>query len=142
MRFKMVVISIFVAMLLGCATTNSSNSAATETKASDTPSNVQKIKGLKDKEGEIVGKPAASSKFKKLQIGMSMKQVTDLIGQPTDQGSYVNGKAFIPFYFGDDSSRTELVYKGLGSLTFAQGIGDTSGSLIRITHDAQEDGYR
>ena len=56
-----------------------------------------KVKGLGDWEGEITGKPAPGSKFTKLQIGMSMRQSVDLAGQPTDQGAYVTGKAWIPF---------------------------------------------
>ena len=47
------------------------------------------VKGLNDWEGEITGKPAPGSKFTQLQIGMPMKQVTDIIGEPTDQGVYV-----------------------------------------------------
>jgi hypothetical protein len=145
MRVNFAIISLLAIVFSGCTNTNPSTATASNvaaTPATAAVGDVQKVKGLKDIEGEIIGKPVASSKFNKLKIGMSMKQVTDLIGQPTDQGSYVNGKAFIPFYFGNDSSRTELVYKSLGRLTFAQGIGDTSGSLIKITHDAKEDGYR
>lgn len=104
----------------------------------------QKVKGLNDWEGEITGKPAAGSKFTKLQIGMPMKQVTDLIGQPTDQGAYATGKAWIPWYFGSDRHRYEMVYKGQGRLIFAGGsLGDfTSGNLIWIIHNASEGGYR
>ena len=58
-----------------------------------------------DWEGEITGKPAANSKLSKLQIGMSMRQSIDLAGSPTDQGAYVTGKAWIPFYFGSDRHR-------------------------------------
>jgi hypothetical protein len=102
------------------------------------------VKGINDWEGEITGTPAANSKFTKLQIGMPMKQVTDLIGQPTDQGAYITGKAFIPFYFGSDKHRYEMVYKGQGRLIFAGGsIGDFSGGhLIWIIHNANESGYR
>ncbi|WP_236848779.1 hypothetical protein [Candidatus Thiodictyon syntrophicum] len=102
------------------------------------------VKGIDGWEGEISGKPAANSKFTKLQIGMPMKQVTDLIGQPTDQGAYITGKAFIPFYFGADQHRYESVYKGQGRLIFAGGsIGDfSSGHLIWIIHNANESGYR
>ena len=75
---------------------------------------------------------------------MGMKQVTDMVGQPTDQGSYATGKDWIPFYFGSDTYRTELVYKGQGRLIFAGGsIGNySSGNLIWIIHNAQEGGYR
>lgn len=102
------------------------------------------VKGLNGYEGEITGNPARNSKFARLQIGMSAKQVTDLAGAPTDQGAYVTGKAFIPFYFGSDRHRYEMTYKGQGRLVFAGGgMGDySSGNLIWIIHNANESGYR
>lgn len=102
------------------------------------------VKGLNGYEGEITGNPARNSKFTRLQIGMSAKQVTDLAGQPTDQGAYVTGKAFIPFYFGSDRHRFEMTYKGQGRLIFAGGgMGDYSGgNLIWIIHNPNESGYR
>jgi len=102
------------------------------------------VKGLNGYEGEITGNPARNSRFTRLQIGMSAKQVTDLAGTPTDQGAYVTGKAFIPFYFGSDRHRFEMTYKGQGRLIFAGGgMGDySSGNLIRIIHNANESGYR
>ncbi|KQX90576.1 hypothetical protein ASD34_03635 [Variovorax sp. Root473] len=102
------------------------------------------VKGLNGYEGEITGNPARNSKFTRLQIGMSTKQVTDLAGQPTDQGAYITGKAWIPFYFGSDRHRFEMTYKGQGRLIFAGGgMGDfSSGNLIWIIHNANESGYR
>jgi hypothetical protein len=98
----------------------------------------------KKPQGEVVGTPAPGSKFNKVQFGMGMKQVTDLIGQPTDQGAYVTGKAFIPFHFGGDTYRHELLYKGVGRLVFAGGSFGNYGNskLIRIIHNADESGYR
>ncbi|HWK46450.1 MAG TPA: hypothetical protein VNT30_17145 [Stellaceae bacterium] len=156
----LMVLSVAVA---GCAQTGGSASTqpATEPAASKIPPGMnsngevidaskvesgygQKVKGLHDYEGEITGKPAPKSTFTQLQIGMSIKQVTDLIGQPTDQGAYITGKAFIPFYFGGDRNRFELVYKGQGRLVFAGGsFGNLSGgNLIWIIHSATEPGYR
>ena len=102
------------------------------------------VKGIGGWEGEITGKFAPGSRFTRLQIGMPRKQVTDLIGSPTDQGAYVTGKVFIPFYFGTDRYRFELVYKGQGRLVFAGGsLGDfTSGHLIWIINNPNESGYR
>ena len=104
----------------------------------------QKVKGINDFEGEITGIPAPNSKFSQLQIGMGMKQVMDIAGPPTDQGAYITGKAFIPFYFGSDRSRFELLYKGQGRLIFAGGsMGDlTRGNLIWVINSATESGYR
>jgi hypothetical protein len=73
---------------------------------------------------------------------MPMKQVTDLIGEPTDQGAYVTGKAFIPFFFGGDKYRYEMAYKGQGRLVFAGQSMGTGGNLIWIIHNKDDSGYR
>lgn len=102
------------------------------------------VKGINDYEGEITGNPAKNSKFTQLQIGMSVRQAMDIAGPPTDQGAYMTGKAWIPFYFGGDRHRFELTYKGQGRLIFAGGgMGDfSSGNLIWIIHNSNESGYR
>ena len=143
MRFKIVIISLFVAIFSGCSNTKPASSTV-EAKPSVAAADIQKVKGLNGVEGEIVGKPAVSSKFKQLQIGMSIQQVKNAIGEPSDQGDYETGKRWIPFYFGDDTRRMELVYKGLGKLTFANGsaFGSEASKLIRITHNANEAGTR
>jgi len=104
----------------------------------------QKVKGLNDWEGEITGRPGPGSKFTQLKIGMSMRQVTDIAGRPTDEGAYMTGKAWIPFYFGSDRHRFEMVYKNQGRLIFAGGsLGDyAGGNLIWIIHNPTEGGYR
>ena len=146
-RFSYAVAAIAVAFLLvGCQTAQKSGSPATATPntKAESPKDTQTVKGINDWEGEITGKPAPGSKFTKLKIGMSMKQVTDLIGSPTDQGAYITGKAWIPFYYGSDRYRHELVYKGQGRLIFSGGSGGdySSGYLTSIIHNAKESGYR
>lgn len=103
----------------------------------------QKVKGINDWEGEITGRPAPGSKFTQLKIGMSAKQAMDIVGQPTDQGAYITGKAWIPFYFGSDRYRYEMAYKGMGRLIFAGSSGfDSNAHLIWIIHAANDSGYR
>ena len=105
----------------------------------------QKVKGIDDWEGEITGKPAPGSKFPQLKIGMSAAQVLSMLGQPNDQGAHPTGKAWIPFYFGSDKYRYEVVYKGQGRLLFASGAGfgwDANTHLIWIIHSAAETGTR
>ena len=148
-----------VAVLAGCETvksvTGQSPSPAPAAAAAPAPApaaaakpaaagDTVRVKGINDWEGDITGKPAAGSKFTRLQIGMGMRQVTDIVGQPTDQGAYVTGKAWIPFYFGSDRYRHEMVYKGQGRLIFAGGsVGDwANGNLIWIIHNGAEGGYR
>jgi outer membrane protein assembly factor BamE (lipoprotein component of BamABCDE complex) len=145
-RFAYVVAAIVVTFLLiGCQTaqiSKSTESGAPSAKA-ESPKDTQTVKGINDWEGEISGTPAPGSNFTRLKIGMSMRQVTDLIGGPTDMGSYVTGKAWIPFYYGSDRYRYEMLYRGQGRLIFAGGhMGDPSGHLISIIHNARESGYR
>lgn len=144
------------ALLMGCqnmpnadtsGSTPSAPSTASEAPATKTTKETPAPKASKErepKEGEVVGKPGPHSKFHLVKIGMGMKQVMDLLGPPTDQGAYVTGKAFIPFYFGPDQYRHELLYKGQGRLVFAGGgVGNlSSGRLSRIIHNADEKGYR
>jgi hypothetical protein len=87
--------------------------------------------------GEIDGTAAAGSKFSKLKIGMTMFNVTQLIGGPDYQRAYATGKAWIPFYFGDDASRLQTYYKGSGCLIFTGGnaFGGGGHQLIRIQND-------
>lgn len=101
------------------------------------------VKGINDWEGEITGIPAANSKFKRLKIGMSLQEATDIVGQPNDQGAYVTAKAFIPFYYGSDKTRWETVYKGQGRLIFSTQAGFGTGQYLTwIIHNASEQGYR
>ena len=103
------------------------------------------VKGINDWEGEISGIPAPGSAFNKLKIGMSREEVFDRIGYPTDQGAYVTGKAWIPFYHGGDRVRWEAVYKGYGRLVFSQQGGWGGSSEFHLTwiiHNSHEGGYR
>ncbi|MEI7613326.1 MAG: hypothetical protein WCK63_10480 [Betaproteobacteria bacterium] len=139
------VISILLAT--GCVSNPPQSENANNSQSSAPTTSSEKsttVKGLNGWEGEITGKPAAKSRFTSLQIGMSMRQSTDIAGQPTDRGAYMTGKAWIPFYFGSDKHRYELVYRGQGRLIFAGGsLGDFSGgNLIMIIHNESEGGYR
>jgi hypothetical protein len=101
------------------------------------------VKGINDWQGEITGVPAANSRFVRLKIGMSQQQVFEAIGQPSDQGAYITGKAFIPFYFGSDRSRWEMVYKGQGRLIFSNQAGFGSGYYLTwIIHNSGEGASR
>src|SRR3546814_11296852 len=76
----------------------------------------EEVVGINDYEGEITGIPAPDSKFTELKIGMPMKQITDLIAQPHEQGANATGKAIIPFFFDGNKYRSEIAYKGQGRL--------------------------
>jgi hypothetical protein len=105
-------------------------------------SNKQNDASSEAKEPQIVGNIPAGSPFSKLTIGMSSKQVHDLIGEPTDTVNYMTGKMFIPFYFGSDTMRLDELYKGQGRITYTgAGVGGVNFHVYRIVFDANEDGY-
>lgn len=102
----------------------------------------EEVTGINGAKGYVHGTAPKKNRFAKIKIGMSQKQVTDLIGQPSDSNSYATAKAFIPFYFGGDKLETKLYYKGAGRLVFASNNGVTTAmSLIGIEYDAGESGY-
>lgn len=88
-------------------------------------------------DGEIIGTPAPDGKFAKLQIGMVMSEISGLIGAPDNLTQRETGKRWIPFYFGPDVKRIEVLYKGEGCLTYTGGnqFGAGGNKLIRISVD-------
>ena len=125
--------------IAGCAgqkTTADQNASATP-KSSNPDARVVKSKdGTFD--GEIIGTAAPDSKFAKLQIGMIMSEVTGLMGAPDNLMKHETGKRWIPFYFGPDAKRIEVLYKGEGCLTYTGGnrFGGGGDTLIRIAVDS------
>lgn len=125
--------------------TLSTTADARKRRADEPPS--RDVTGRNGVEGEIIGEEIAGSPFTKLEIGMSQRQVRDVIGaarqDDAECGQYFTGKSFIPFHFGGDKVRTECAYKGLGRLVFTnQSDFNDRAVLIKIEYDASEDGYR
>lgn len=114
----LVAIMIFTTIYFigGCASTNSSSNKISSASSQNTSSN---------------------KKFDKIKIGMGMTEIHDLIGAFTDSDAKISGKAWNPFYFGFDRTRTTLFYEGEGRLIF-----NAKSRLIKIEYDPSEDGYR
>lgn len=82
------------------------------------------------------------SPFAKIKKGMSMGEVASILGQPTEQETYITGKAFAPFYFGGDTSITKCHYKGLGRIKYARR--SAFGGALRVVdveYDPDEPGF-
>lgn len=85
---------------------------------------------------------AGAHPFSVLAAGMSMEEVTDLVGQPSNMTGQVTGKAFIPFYQGGDSSRMIALYKGLGRIVYNRtNAYSQTWRVAEILEDPQESGY-
>ena len=90
-------------------------------------------------DGFIRGTPAPHSKFKHLRIGMTHSEIMSLIGEGSDRRAYITGKGYVPFYFGNDITRFEVLYRGSGTLVYSDRWGYAV--LVGINHDASESGY-
>ena len=95
--------------------------------------------------GEIVGTPAEGSRFAQLRIGMSMQDVQEIMdGTPDRFHTYESGKRWIPFYFGNDATRMQALFRGEGCLIFTGGNvwGAAGGDLIQIDVDPSGECYQ
>lgn len=93
----------------------------------------------------MIGKAQPGSRFARLQVGMPMSEVQEVMGRSPDRlHTYESGKRWIPFYFGNDARRMQVLYKGEGCLIFTAGNvwGGAGGDLIGIEHDASGKCYQ
>ena len=89
-------------------------------------------------EGEVIGAARSGSKFASLQIGMYMDEVQAILDRAPDRShTYESGKRWIPFYYGNDARRMQVLFKEEGCLIFTDGnvFGGAGGELIQIQHD-------
>lgn len=133
-----IVLMAGLTMLAGCASQQEARTSTQGANASAAPSEPgARIVKSRDGsfEGEVIGTPSPSSRFAKLQIGMTMREVSSLIGAPDDMIRHETGKRWIPFYFGNDAQRLQVIYRNEGCLTYTGGnvFGGGDNELIRIT---------
>ncbi len=146
-----------VAMLLlgaGCASQKTASnppdapaapatSTASAKAADKAPSGTPGARTVKSRNGkfngEIIGTVAPKSKFSKLEIGMTMREVNKLIGTPDDMLRHETGKRWIPFYYGNDAQRLRVLYQNEGCLIYTGGnvFGGGDNELIGITVDTK-----
>ena len=131
--------------LSACASspTRGPESKPTQASASAASPNKSETRVVRSRDGkytgEIVGVVAEGSRFAKLQIGMSTGEVQEILGRVPDRShTYESGKRWIPFYFGNDARRLQVLYKGDGCLVFTGGNiwGGAGGDLLQIHADA------
>lgn len=77
----------------------------------------------------------AGHPFGKVQNGMNESDVRKLLGEPTSTKDYMTGKAWIPWYYGSDTSRQEWTYQGKGLITFSRNRYSGGLKVIKVTYD-------
>ena len=85
--------------------------------------------------------PPAGSALAKVQVGMSPREVEGVLGPPSAENAYITGKAFIPFFYGEDRWRRAYFYRGQGRVVFAGGGGFSQNARVtRVEYDPAEPG--
>jgi len=77
----------------------------------------------------------ADSAFAKLELKMSDEQVRSILGSPDDSNSYPTGKAWIPYYYGPDTSRSDWLYRGQGRIVFSRNRYSGGLKVIRVMYN-------
>gem|GEM_PF-6075267 len=87
------------------------------------------------------GTVPSNSTFAKITTGMSMREVYDLIGQPTSAKLYGTKNTLFPYYMGDDQARFDARYRGEGRISF-RGAGPAGCKLrvFEIQYDPNDSG--
>ena len=78
------------------------------------------------------------SPLAQITMGMNDTDVRKILGEPTTQNAYMTGKAWIPYYYGPDTSRTDYVYQGIGRVVFSRNRYSGQLKIIRLLHNPNE----
>ncbi len=78
------------------------------------------------------------SALAKVQLGMNDAEVRKVLGDPDNSNAYMTGKAWIPFYYGPDTHRTDWMYKGKGRVVFSRNRWSGALKVIRVLYNPQE----
>jgi hypothetical protein len=84
--------------------------------------------------------PPAGSPLSKITPGMGESDVREVLGDPDNQNSYQTGKAWIPYYHGPDTSRTDWMYKGKGRVVFSRNAYSGKLKVVRVIYNPDESG--
>jgi hypothetical protein len=85
------------------------------------------------------GNPAPKgTKLSRVRSGMNDIEVRKIMGRPDHERSHVTGKAWIPFYWGSDTSRTEWLYEGQGRVIFSRNRYSGTLKVVRVNYDKSE----
>lgn len=80
----------------------------------------------------------AGSPLAKVDLGMNDAEVRKILGDPDDSNAYMTGKAWIPFYYGPDTHRSDWMYRGQGRVVFSRNRWSGSMKVIRVLYNPSE----
>jgi len=76
-----------------------------------------------------------NSNFAKIELNMGAEQVRSILGAPDNTNGYMTGKAFIPYYYGTDTARTDWLYVGQGRIVFSRNRYTGNLKVIKVLYN-------
>jgi hypothetical protein len=83
--------------------------------------------------------PPSGHEFTKVELNMNDNDVRRILGDPDHSNAYQTGKAWIPFYYGPDTSRSDWMYTGKGRIVFSRNRYSGGLKVIRILYNPNEE---
>jgi len=83
--------------------------------------------------------PPAGSKLAMITPGMMETDVRRIMGDPSRSNAYQTGKAWIPFYYGSDVSRSDWMYRGQGRVVFSRNRYTGALKVIKVMYNPSEE---
>jgi len=78
---------------------------------------------------------SAGTPLTRIEPGMTSEQVRNILGSPDRATAYTTGKAWLPFYFGGDTDRTDWLYSDQGRVVFSRNRWSGALHVIRVDYD-------
>jgi len=69
---------------------------------------------------------------------MNDTEVRNIMGDASNANMYMTGKAFIPFYYGPDTHRTDWMYNGKGRVVFSRNRWSGALKVINVIYNPAE----
>ncbi len=84
--------------------------------------------------------PPAGTPLSKVDPGMSDGDVREILGKPDRTNNYQTGKAWIPYYHGPDTSRSDWAYNDQGRVVFSRNRYSGNLKVVRVIYNPDESG--
>lgn len=123
---RILALIVVTAAFVGCASGGGGGAAPAESEAAPA------------KQQSNYTAPPAGSPLAKVELGMNDSQVRKILGDPDDSNAYMTGKAWIPWYYGSDTHRTDWMYRGKGRVVFSRNRYSGSLKVIKVLHNPNE----
>ena len=134
-KVRILILVVVSLAWIGCASGGGGGASGGESAAAD---DTAKQAAAKEAMPAGYSEPPAGSPLAQVQVGWTDAEVRKALGEPDNANAYMTGKAFIPFYYGPDTHRTDWMYKGKGRIVYSRNTYSGGLKVIRVMYNPNE----